>query len=53
MLASTSPQISFLLQEFHCGVLGGYSGFIWTYKCLSAGLLWHGVKQDVKEFVNR
>ena len=51
ILPSASPYIPLLLQEYHCGVVGGHAGIRRTYQRLSAEFHWKGIKRSVQNFV--
>ncbi|MCH90670.1 hypothetical protein A2U01_0011592, partial [Trifolium medium] len=51
VLSSQSTLISRMLQEFHMTPLGGHSGFLRTYRRITANIYWPGMKGDVQEFV--
>lgn len=38
---------------YHDSVLGGHSGFLRTYKCLTGELYWPGIKGDTKNYVEK
>jgi len=40
-----------ILYEFHSTLLGGHSGFIRTLQRIASQFYWHGMQQDIKEFV--
>ncbi|RVX01071.1 Transposon Tf2-2 polyprotein [Vitis vinifera] len=48
-----SPLVPALLQEGHASVVGGHSGFLRTYKRLIRDFFWVGMKNDIKEFVEK
>lgn len=39
------------MEEFHASPIGGYGGFLKTYKRISAELFWTGMKANVRKFV--
>ncbi|KAA0055970.1 Ty3/gypsy retrotransposon protein [Cucumis melo var. makuwa] len=49
VLSKTSSLIPAMLHTFHDSVVGGHSGFLRTYKRLTAELYWEGMKSDVKK----
>ncbi|KAJ9543643.1 hypothetical protein OSB04_023350 [Centaurea solstitialis] len=51
VLASDSPLIKDILQEFHSSLLGGHSGFLRTYKRIASNVYWIGMKNSIQEFV--
>ncbi|XP_024021923.1 uncharacterized protein LOC21408495 [Morus notabilis] len=40
-----------MVHEFHDSVIGGHSGFLRTYKRLSAVVLWRGMKRFIRDYV--
>lgn len=42
-----------MLQEFHDLVIGGHSGFLRTYKRISAVVFWKGMKKMNRDYVAR
>lgn len=40
-----------IMQELHCGKLGGHSRWLRTYKRISRKFFWPGIKKQVKTFV--
>jgi len=40
-----------ILYEFHSTLLGGHSGFTRTLQRIASQFYWHGMQQDIKEFV--
>lgn len=52
VISSTLSLIPSILSTFHDSVLGGYSGFLWTYKRMAGELYWKGMKKDVKNYVD-
>ncbi|RVW83267.1 Transposon Tf2-12 polyprotein [Vitis vinifera] len=53
VLPKASPLVPALLQEGHASVVGGHSGFLWTYKRLTRDFFWVDMKNDIKEFVEK
>lgn len=53
VLPKASPLVPALLQEGHASVVGGHSGFLRTYKRLTRDFFWVGMKNDIKEFVEK
>ncbi|KAL4558063.1 hypothetical protein LXL04_036259 [Taraxacum kok-saghyz] len=53
VIPATSPWMPHLLKEFHCTPSGGHSGFLRTYKKLSANIYWFGMTKTVKSFVQQ
>ena len=51
VVSKTSDLIPLLLREFRSSAMGGHSGFLRTYKQITADLYWQGMKQDIKWFV--
>ena len=51
VLSKTSSLIPTLLHTFHDSILGGHSGFLRTYKRMSGELYCHGMKEEVKKYV--
>lgn len=51
-IPSTSPLKNVILEEFHSSLLGGHGGIQKTYGRLKEKVYWHGMKQDVVDFVN-
>ena len=49
VLSKTSSLIPAMLHTFHDSIVGGHSGFLRTYKRLTAELYWEGMKSDVKK----
>lgn len=47
-----SPLKQVILEEFHSSLLGGHGGIQKTYGRLKENVYWHGMKQDVVDFVN-
>ena len=51
VLSKGSHLIPLLLQEFHNTPMGGHSGFLRTYKRITADLYWQGMNKDVRRFL--
>ena len=51
VLSPKSPSIPLLLEEFHCTLTGGHSGFLRTYRKLADNLYWRGMQKSVRDFV--
>lgn len=51
VISKTSTLIPTILHTYHDLVFGGHSGFLRTYKRLVGELYWHGLKNDVKKYV--
>lgn len=50
VISQASSLIQNLLKEYHNSLVGGYFGFLRTYKRLT-DLYWRGMKKDIKKFV--
>ena len=53
VLPKASPLVPALLQEGQASVVGGHFGFLRTYKRLTRDFFWVGMKNDIKEFVEK
>lgn len=51
VISKNSSLLPPILHTYHDSVLGGHSGFLRTYKRLTADLYWEGMKSDVKKYV--
>ncbi|RVW39687.1 Transposon Tf2-8 polyprotein [Vitis vinifera] len=51
--SKSSPLVPAFLQEGHASVVGGHSEFLRTYKRLTRDFFWVGMKNDIKEFVEK
>lgn len=51
VLPKPSQFIEMVLQEYHNTRIGGYLGFLKTYKRIAREVYWKGIKKDVREFV--
>lgn len=51
VLPASSNLLPAVLHAYHDSVLGGHSGFLRTYKRLTAELFWPGMKGHVKKYV--
>ena len=51
VIPASSDLIPTLLKEFHSSPTGGHSGFLRTYRRLTANLYWIGIKKRIQEFV--
>ena len=40
-----------IMQEFHASPIGGHSGFLRTYVRIASQFCWHGMKLDIKRFM--
>ncbi|WJX52068.1 hypothetical protein P8452_38212 [Trifolium repens] len=50
-LPSASPLKHALLEEFHSSTIGGHCGIHRTFGRLQENVFWHGMRQDVEQFV--
>ncbi|MCI09521.1 RNA-directed DNA polymerase (Reverse transcriptase), partial [Trifolium medium] len=51
VISPKSPSIPMLLEEYHCTLAGGHSGFLRTYRRLAENLYWVGMQRSVRDFV--
>ena len=51
VLSPKSPSIPLMLEEFHCTLTSGHSGFLRTYRKLADNLYWRGMQKSVRDFV--
>lgn len=51
VLSRKSALIPTILHTYHDSVVGGHSGFLRTYKCLTGELFWKNMKKDVQDYV--
>jgi len=53
VIPTSSSQIPFLLGEFHDSGMDGHSGFLRTFKRISASVFWKGIRKQVKDYIAR
>lgn len=51
VLPKKSPWVSIPLKECHNTNVGGYSGFLKTYKRVARDVYWMGIKKNVRDYV--
>lgn len=51
VLPSSSPFVTFMLQECHDTKIGRHLGFLKTYKRVTKEVFWHGMKKRVKVYM--
>ena len=51
VLSAKSACIPILIKEFHASPMGGFSGFLRTYRRMAGSVYWVGMKSAIQEFV--